>query len=159
MEEEVSRIFRSSFPDVERTDFRTGSWRVQAPGQTEELKIHHSTVLHAFAAAAKLETKTGITLLRDDEDEPEEHRTYKKLYEQSKVLAAALDAMKIKRGDRVLIVLPTSFEFVTTSGNRVRELSRPSRRRTRRPQSVAQGAHCTAGFGSPAREDRACARH
>ncbi|MBS2022667.1 MAG: fatty acyl-AMP ligase [Deltaproteobacteria bacterium] len=112
MQDEVSRVFRSSFPDVERTDFRTGSWRVQVPRGADELNVHHSTVLHAFATAAKLEDKIGVTLLRDDEDEPEEFRTYKKLYEQSKLLSSALDEMKIKRGDRVLIVLPTSFEFI-----------------------------------------------
>jgi acyl-CoA synthetase (AMP-forming)/AMP-acid ligase II len=110
--DEVSRVFRSSFPDLERDDFRTGSWRVSVPRGSGPLELHHATVLHAFAAAAKLEEKTGITLLNDDDELPEEHRSYKKLYDQSKVMAAGLVKLGVKRGDRVLLVLPTGFEFV-----------------------------------------------
>jgi acyl-CoA synthetase (AMP-forming)/AMP-acid ligase II len=110
---EVSRVFRSSFPTIERTDFRTGSWRVPAPRGSAPLDLHHPTVLHAFAAAAKLEDeKIGVTLLADDEDEPAQHRSYRKLYEQSKLLSSALEARSVKRGDRVLLVLPTSYEFI-----------------------------------------------
>jgi acyl-CoA synthetase (AMP-forming)/AMP-acid ligase II len=110
--DEVSRVFRSSFPDLERDDFRTGSWRVSAPRGSGPLELHHATVLHAFAAAAKLEEKTGITLLNDDDEQPEEHRSYQKLYGQSKLMAAGLERLGVKRGDRVLLVLPTGFEFV-----------------------------------------------
>ena len=110
--DEVSRVFRSSFPEAERTDFRTGSWRIAVPTGPEDLKVLHPTVLHAFATAAKLEEKIGVTLLKDDEEQPEEHRSYRKLYEQSKLLAAGLDKLGVKRGDRVLLVLPTSFEFI-----------------------------------------------
>ncbi len=112
--DEVSRVFRSSFPDLERADFRTGSWRVAAPRGSGplELGLHHATVLHAFAAAAKLEEKIGITLLADDDEQPEEHRSYRKLYDQSKVMAAGLVKLGVRRGDRVLLVLPTGFEFV-----------------------------------------------
>jgi acyl-CoA synthetase (AMP-forming)/AMP-acid ligase II len=112
MDHEVSRIFRSTFPaDYERDDFRTGAWR-RVPTRPEDLKPLHASMLHAFAAAAKLEEKTGITLIPEDEDEPEQHRSYAKLYEQSKRIAAALQKRGLKRGDRVVLVLPTSFEFV-----------------------------------------------
>ena len=110
--DEVSRVFRSTFPDLERDDFRTGSWRVSVPRGTGPLELHHQTVLHAFAAAAKLEDKIGVTLLSDDDEQPEEHRSYQKLYDQSKILAAGLQKLGVGRGDRVLLVLPTGFEFV-----------------------------------------------
>ena len=112
--DEVSRVFRSTFPEGERTDFRTGSWQVPLPRAADELKPHHPTVLHAFAAAAKHEESVGVTLLKDDEESPEEHRTYRKLYEQSKLLSVGLDRLGVKRGERVVIVLPTSFEFLLT---------------------------------------------
>src|SRR5260221_6008556 len=112
MDHEVSRIFRSTFPaDFEREDFRTGAWR-RMPTRPEDLKPLHPTMLHAFAAAAKLEEKAGITLVPEDEDEPERHLSYAKLYEQSKRFAAALQKRGVKRGDRVVLVLPTGFEFV-----------------------------------------------
>ena len=112
MEHEVSRIFRSTFPaDFEREDFRTGAWRV-VPTRPEDLRPLHPTLLHAFAAAAKLEEKSGITLLPEDEDAPEQHLSYQRLYQQSKRIAAGLQQRGVKRGDRVVLVLPTSFEFV-----------------------------------------------
>ena len=110
---EVSRIFRSTFPrqEIESQGFRTGSWRV-LPTSPEELKPLHPTILHAFAAAAKLEDKAGITLLPEHEDDPVQHQSYRVLYEKSKLVAAALEAEGVRRGDRVVTVLPTSFEFV-----------------------------------------------
>ncbi len=112
MEHEVSRIFRSTFPaDFERDDFRTGAWR-RMPTRPEDLKPLHPTMLHAFAAAARLEEKIGITLIPEDEDEPEQHFSYAHLYDRSKRIAAALQKRGLKRGDRVVLVLPTSFEFV-----------------------------------------------
>ena len=109
---EVSRIFRSSFPEAERSDFRTGAWRV-VPRTAADLKPLHPTLLHAFATAAKLaDDKIGITLVPEDEDEPEEHRSYRKLYEQSKLVAAGLHDRGVQSGDRVLLVLPTGFEFI-----------------------------------------------
>ncbi len=111
---EVSRIFRSTFPrEAEEKGFRTGSWRV-LPRSPEELKPLHSTMLHAFATAAKLEDKTGITLLPEDEDDPVQHRTYRELYERAKIIAAALEDEGVQRGDRVVTVLDTSYEFVTS---------------------------------------------
>src|SRR5689334_7747717 len=108
----LSRIFRSSFPDAERTGFRTEAWRSGVARSAEELKPLHRTLLHAFATAAKLDDKTGITLMPEDEDAKEDHRTYRRLYHQATRLAGALAARGVRKGDRVLIVLPTSFDFV-----------------------------------------------
>ncbi|MFN2546367.1 MAG: fatty acyl-AMP ligase [Myxococcales bacterium] len=109
---EVSHVFRSTFPaDFEREDFRTGAWRV-IPKRPEDLKPLHATMLHAFAAAARLEDRTGITLV--DEEGEEQHRSYANLYAQSRHVAAALHKRGVRKGDRVLLVLPTSFEFVST---------------------------------------------
>jgi acyl-CoA synthetase (AMP-forming)/AMP-acid ligase II len=110
---EVSRIFRSTFPrqEFEDSGFRTGSWRV-LPRSAEELKPLHPTLLHAFAAAARLEEKAGITLLPEDEDDKVLHQSYRELYERSKLVSAALEAAGVRRGDRIVLVLPTSFEFV-----------------------------------------------
>jgi len=109
---EVSRVFRSTFPaSAEDTGFRTGSWRV-LPKSPEELKPLYPTILHAFAAAARHEERIGITLLPEDEDDPVQHQSYRLLYEKSKLVAAALEEEGIRKGDRVVLVLPTSFEFV-----------------------------------------------
>jgi acyl-CoA synthetase (AMP-forming)/AMP-acid ligase II len=110
--EEVSRAFRSSFPD-ERSGFRTDAWRSGAARTAAELKPSHATVLHAFAAAAAAEATMGITLLPEEDDGPGEHRTYRELYHQARAVAAGLVARGVRAGDRVLLVLPTSFDFVT----------------------------------------------
>jgi acyl-CoA synthetase (AMP-forming)/AMP-acid ligase II len=108
----LSKIFRSSFPDAERTGFRTEAWRSGVARSAEELKPLHRTMLHAFATAAKLDDKTGITLMPEDDDGKEEHTSYRRLYHKAIKLAGALAARGVKKGDRVLIVLPTSFDFV-----------------------------------------------
>jgi fatty-acyl-CoA synthase len=108
-EDEISSVFRSSFPDVETTDFRTRAWKtVPHP----DLRTYFPTVLHAFAAAAKLGQDVGITLLPEEEGQPEEHRSYATLYAQSRSLCAALQRRGVQPGDRILVVMATSFEFV-----------------------------------------------
>jgi acyl-CoA synthetase (AMP-forming)/AMP-acid ligase II len=109
-EPEVSHVFRSSFPQVEDVGFRTASWLVARPD--EELRPLHPTMLHALAHAAKLEERTGVTLLPEDEQGPERRLSYRGLYAEARALAAVLDARGLRRGDRVLVVLPTSFEFL-----------------------------------------------
>jgi acyl-CoA synthetase (AMP-forming)/AMP-acid ligase II len=108
----ISRVFRSSFPDVETTSFRTNAWRSYVPKAAEELRPYHPTVLHAFATAAKLEETMGITLLPEREDGKAEHRSYRDLYAGALLAAANLRKKGLRFGDRVLIVLPTSFEFI-----------------------------------------------
>jgi acyl-CoA synthetase (AMP-forming)/AMP-acid ligase II len=108
----VSRIFRSSFPEAEWTNFRTRSWKGGTPITAADLKPLHPTMLHAFALAAKLDEHQGITLIPEREGAPEEQRSYRRLYHAATRYAGALTELGVRKGDRVLLVLPTSFEFV-----------------------------------------------
>ena len=94
-------------------DFRSRSWRCEepAPGAVEPL---HGTLLSAWRSAARFGEDRGITLLADDPKLGESHRTYADLHAESRRVAASLRAAGIRAGDRVLVVLPTSFAFVTT---------------------------------------------
>jgi acyl-CoA synthetase (AMP-forming)/AMP-acid ligase II len=111
-DDHLSRVFRSSFPDAEWTGFRTRSWSLGTPRSAEELKPLHPTLLHAFAMAAKLDAETGITLIPESETAPEEHHSYRKIYHAATRAAGALATLGVRKGDRVLIILPTSFDFV-----------------------------------------------
>ena len=111
---ELSRVFRSSFPDAEYSGFRTDTWRDVLETRHGKLALLSPTMLHAFALAAKHDSKTGITLIPDKASAPERHRSYRELYKAARSMAGALAALGVRRGDRVLIVLPTSFEFVIT---------------------------------------------
>ncbi len=106
-----SRTFRSSFPESV-TGFRTGAWKAGVPGPGERLQPIHLTTLDALAEKAKPGSKVGITLYFEDEDEPPQHKTYTKLWAEVEAAATALAARGVLPGDRVLLVLPTSFEFV-----------------------------------------------
>lgn len=111
MTDHLSRVFRSSFPSAEATDFRTNSWK--GPGRSrEKLEPLHVTLLHAFAFAAKQDDETGITLIAEREADGETHRSYRALYHDASRMAGALAQAGVRAGDRVLIVLPTSLEFV-----------------------------------------------
>jgi acyl-CoA synthetase (AMP-forming)/AMP-acid ligase II len=105
-----SRHFRSSFP-VE-TEFRTGAWKTGVPGPGERLELLHATTIDALAAAARHGGKAGVTLYFEDEDKPAEHKTFAELYGDVKRAASALASRGVLPGDRVLLVLPTSFEFI-----------------------------------------------
>ncbi len=107
----ISRVFRSTFPDAERHDFRTASWRL---GPTKELEPLFPTVLHAFIHAGRADDGRGITLVPENEGEPEETRSYGDLVREAQRFARRLAERGVRPGDRVLLVLPTSFEFVTT---------------------------------------------
>lgn len=111
MTDEVSRVFRSTFPLAEADDFRTGSWRAVA-AHRDDVRPLHATLMHAFAMAAKMEESRGITLVPDDEDEPEQHRSFRWLYDRSKIVSVGLENAHVRRGDRVVMVLPTSYEFI-----------------------------------------------
>ncbi len=54
----------------------------------------------------------GITLLHDRESIPDETRSYAALLSKARAYAHHFTAMGLEPGDRVLIVLPTSFEYV-----------------------------------------------
>jgi acyl-CoA synthetase (AMP-forming)/AMP-acid ligase II len=108
---EISRVFRSSFPSDESTAFRTNAWREGIPERLEPL---YPTMLHAFAQAARRDNKIGITLLADRPDQPERHKSYRELYHAAMSAAARLRDHGVRAGDRVVIVLPTSFELITS---------------------------------------------
>jgi fatty-acyl-CoA synthase len=95
-------------------DFRSAAWKSGVPRSPEELLPIHPTLLHALASAARLGERVGITLIGDDASAPEEHRSFAKIYGEMKRAAGALLAAGVRRGDRVLVILPTSFEFVST---------------------------------------------
>ena len=104
---EVSVAFRSIFPE-EHTDFRVKAWKSPSAG----FKPLYPTALHALAAAAKKAPRLGITLLPEVEGDATQFLSYASLWEDARRLAATLMAGGVKRGDRVLLVLPTSLEFV-----------------------------------------------
>ena len=91
------------------------SWKRGKASSPKDLAPFHPTVLHAFAVAARLEDQVGITMLPDRASRPSEQRSYRALYHQARAVAGALAAQGVKAGDRVLLVLPTSFDFVVLS--------------------------------------------
>jgi len=92
--------------------FRTDAWRTGTARSAAELVPIHPTVLHAFATAARRDDTTGITLVPESPDAPEEHRSHRALWHRATRLAAALAARGVASGDRVLLVMPTSFELI-----------------------------------------------
>ncbi len=111
------RIFRPTFPDVEHSGFRTSAWQAGVAHSAQDLKPYHSTLLHAFATAAKLEEKVGITLIHAATErgapDVEEQHSFRAIYHGATRMAGALGALGVKKGERVLLVLPTSFELIT----------------------------------------------
>jgi acyl-CoA synthetase (AMP-forming)/AMP-acid ligase II len=110
--ETINRVFRDSFPETERSNFRTSVWAYGLPERPEDLQPIHPTLLHALATAAKLEESVGITLLPEKEGGADRRVSYRRLYHDAIVISANLAALGVEPGDRVMIVLPTSLEFV-----------------------------------------------
>jgi acyl-CoA synthetase (AMP-forming)/AMP-acid ligase II len=110
----INRVFRSSFPESEHSRFRTNAWAFGIASRPEELKPVHGTTLHALATAAKLEDKAGITLLPERTGGAEQHMSYREIYHLATRMAGSLAARGVGPGDRVLMVLPTSLEFVAS---------------------------------------------
>ncbi len=71
----------------------------------------YRTLVDMLRGAAELSPRRGIYVI--DHRGSQEFRTYPQLYEASLRVGAALQKRGIGRSDRVLLVLPTSFEFVT----------------------------------------------
>ncbi len=108
------RVYRPSFPAVpDLPSFRTNSWLDGVPDTADELKPLYPTTTHAAAAAAALDPGTGITLLGERADGVPEHRSYAEILDDARRMAQALAALGVQRHDRVLLVLQTSFEFVS----------------------------------------------
>ncbi len=106
----VLEVIRSHRPLVDVDAPRSSFPGVIDPG----FRALHPTLLHALESAARLDENVGITLLSDKEDGPPETRSFKRLYADVKALADALAARGVRRGDRVLLVLPTSFAWIVT---------------------------------------------
>ena len=111
---ESGRFFRSSFPDVDRAGFRSAAWKHGVPGGDEPLRPLHRTLLAALAASETFDDDVGITRIPDDEREPEEHMSYAAIHREAKRLARLLAARGIRRGDCVLLVFPTGYDFILT---------------------------------------------
>jgi fatty-acyl-CoA synthase len=104
--------FRSTFPRIDAdVGFRTSTW-LQPRG--EEIHPLHRTIVHALAEAARHEATIGVTLLPEDVGGEEHHYSYRQLYVDARALATQLEIYGVKRGDRVLVVLPTSYEFLVS---------------------------------------------
>lgn len=108
----ISRVFRSTFPEAEDPAFRTNAWRDGVANAPAELVPLYPTIVHGLAHAAKADDRAGVTLAPDRPEQPETHRSYRVLYHQARTVGAGLAARGVGPGDRVLLVLPTGFEFV-----------------------------------------------
>ena len=110
--EPSSRPFRSSFPEAEPTHFRTLQWSKGVAADADSLKPLYPTILHAFLHTAQTAGPYGLTLIHEKVDTPEELLSYAELCAEARRQAGRLRALGLGPGERVLIVLPTSFEFV-----------------------------------------------
>jgi acyl-CoA synthetase (AMP-forming)/AMP-acid ligase II len=85
---------------------------LMAPPRRRTPRVRHASAAHALLAAAARGAATGITLLPERAGQPERHRSYRELYAHVRDLELELRSLGVEPGDRVLLVLPTSFEFV-----------------------------------------------
>lgn len=76
------------------------------------LSPQFSTLLHALERAAQ--GTRGVTLVPERDGQPDEFRSYQQLWSTAHRVASALATAGVKKGDRVLMVLPTSFSFLTS---------------------------------------------
>jgi acyl-CoA synthetase (AMP-forming)/AMP-acid ligase II len=133
VEDRPSRRFRASFPvsqssfpvsssaiplsqraiKTSQPGFRTGGWIAGVPGFGEDLPLLVPTTVEALRSAAN-ERGVGIRLYADEERDGAVDVSYADLLERVKRAAGYLASRGVERGDRVLIVLPTSIEFIVT---------------------------------------------
>jgi acyl-CoA synthetase (AMP-forming)/AMP-acid ligase II len=83
-----------------------------APKRRRMPRVRHASPAHALLAAASRDSSTGITLLPERAGQPEQHRSYRELYAHARDLEFRLRSLGVEPGDRVLLVFPTSFEFI-----------------------------------------------
>lgn len=108
-----SKVFRANIP-AEGFGFRTGAWAVP-PASTMPLPLRAQTTLDALAISAE-DTALGIKLYGTEflEGTAPAFLSYADLYAQAGRAAAVLKEKGVGRGDRILIVLPTSYAFFIT---------------------------------------------
>jgi fatty-acyl-CoA synthase len=75
-------------------------------------RVRHASPAYALLAAAARNADTGITLLPERAGQPERHRSYRELYAHARDLELQLRTLGVEPDDRVLLVFPTSFEFI-----------------------------------------------
>jgi acyl-CoA synthetase (AMP-forming)/AMP-acid ligase II len=111
---ESGRFFRSSFPDHDAVGFRSAVWKYSVPGADEPVETLYPTLTAMLAAKDELPDDIGITFCPDGKSAPEEHRSYRSIARDARIMAAALSERGIRRGDCVLMVFPTGFDFIVT---------------------------------------------
>jgi acyl-CoA synthetase (AMP-forming)/AMP-acid ligase II len=109
---EITNIFGDVPPELDVTGFRTGMWSHGVALTPAELRPMVPTLLHALAHAAKASDRTGIFLEGDQVGDRVHHRPYRAIYHDARRLAGQLLERGLAPGDTVLLVAPTSFEFV-----------------------------------------------
>lgn len=99
-------------PAHESASFREDAWRSGAPGGPDRVEPYHATVTDALAEAARLEERTGMSILPRNERHPEIHLSYRDLYQKARRMAAGLRARGVEAGDRVLLVIADPDDFL-----------------------------------------------
>ncbi len=100
--------------DAATIGFRSASWKFGVPGPTETIETFYPTIVHALVHAATVQPPIGVTLLGERETTAPTFRTQAEILSAAKKCASALLERGLVRGERVLIVLPTSFDFIVS---------------------------------------------
>lgn len=111
--ERQSRRFRASFPAKE-PGFRTGAWVAGVPGFGDDVQLLSKTTVDALRLAATEPKTLGIRFYPEDEKERPFLVPYAELLDDVRRGAGYLRERGVGPGDRVLIVLPTSIDFLVT---------------------------------------------
>ncbi|MFO0662804.1 MAG: fatty acyl-AMP ligase [Polyangiaceae bacterium] len=109
----ASMRFRASFPAREMS-FRTAAW--MAPDETNvEESLHCRTTLEALLLASQ--EHVGVRFYDPAFDRSEDsmefvYQSYADIYAGAGAMAAALKAEGIRKGDCVVLLMPTGFDFL-----------------------------------------------
>jgi acyl-CoA synthetase (AMP-forming)/AMP-acid ligase II len=109
-----SKAFRSIFPDRDAAGFRSAVWKYGLPKPGEKLEPLHPTLLRALSTAHRRDPSIGITLLDENDEAKPEHKSYVELDKDARRLAGLLARRGVRKGDAVLMAMPTSFEFIVS---------------------------------------------
>jgi acyl-CoA synthetase (AMP-forming)/AMP-acid ligase II len=110
-----SVTFRATFAD-EEPGFRSALWKTGVPGPGESYEPLHATLVVALEKAQTNGRRIGVTLLPDKDKDggAPEHWSWAKIAAEARVLAKVLRARGVERGEPVLLVFHTSFEFIVS---------------------------------------------
>lgn len=107
---EVSHAFGLDPNGELRDDVSANSGWYHSRSHGDELPLRYPTLVDALRGAAR--GSQGITLLADDADDPAQFRSYAELYRAASCVAERLRQRGVGANDHVLLVLPTSFDFI-----------------------------------------------